>query len=176
MSGGGSRHIAESSKCSNPSHYAVHNSLTDEVINLSLSTRIYENTTVEWILPAVAAALSWPVSYVKLVVGQTVVTYAHRIRERTETYMKHFECADKVLIIQATKIPRPATFTDSYPILCLCDFGRCCCYCVNGCAGSGNSGCCRSGNCGHDCCESYQENPLGGRTGDPDDCCRVCGN
>ena len=53
---------------------------------------------------------------------------------------------------------------------------RCCCYCVNGCAGSGNSGCCRSGNCGHDCCESYQEDPLGALTGDPDDCCRVCGN
>ena len=142
-------------------HFEVRNALTGEVIDVHpCSTRIDENTTVEWILPEVAAKLSWPASYVRLMVAQTVVVYTHRIRDRNQTFMKNLDPTAEVLTLEAMKMPRPEFFEEASD-LCLCDFGGCCCYCMvpgpSVCNGCGNNGCCRSGNCGHGCCERYME-------------------
>ena len=157
-------------------HFEVCNALTGEVIDLRpCSTRIYGNTTLEWILLDVAAKLSWPVSHVRLSVGQTVVAYVHRLRDRTETFMDNLDPTAEVLTIYATKMPRPECFEEDLG-QCLCDFGGCCVvgapgickhatydrvtarWCTQGggamCRSCGNSGCCRCGNCGHLCCES----------------------
>ena len=152
---------------SRTNHFRVQNPVTGCVIDHRLSTRIHNNITLEWILPNVAEALSWPASHVQLIVGQTVVGRAQYSRDRTETFLSDFECTNGLLIIHAVKLPRPEAFTGSGPIVtCLCDFGGCCCFCEDGCAGSGNNGCCRSGNCGHECCES--DNPP------VEERCRLC--
>ena len=50
---------------------------------------------------------------------------------------------------------------------CLCNFGQCCVRCAVPssyvCWGCGNNGCCRTGDCGHQCCEDIDENtcPVG---------------
>ena len=157
---------------SGPSRFRVQNFLTGCVIDLrDHSTRIRYNTTLEFMLPIVAEALSWPVSHVQLIVGQTVVARAHDIRQRTETFMSNLECTDGVLIIQAVKLPRPDTFIvcdDGYAPCdtCLCDFGGCCLFCANGCAGSGSNSRCRNGDCRHACCASHNP-PV-------EDWCRLC--
>ena len=141
-------------------HFEVRNALTGKVIDVDpCSTRIDENTTVEWLLPKVAARLSWPCSYVRLVVAQTVVAFnPGRPSRKQKTFMKNIDPTAEVLTIEATKMPRPEFFEEDSG-LCLCDFGGCCCYgMVPGqsvCNGCGNNGCCRSGNCGHECCEHY---------------------
>ena len=69
-----SRQNLASLRRNNGRHFEVRNALTGEVIDLHpCSTRIDENTIVECILPYVAAKLSWPASYVRLMVAQTVV-------------------------------------------------------------------------------------------------------
>ena len=142
----------------NPRHFEVRNSVTGEIINVHpCSTRIYENTTLEWLLRWVAKKLSWPVTHVKLTVGQITVAYMHRIRDRTETCLKDCHCETGNLLILATRMQRPEVFSST---TCLCDFGGCCCECnvpaCFQCVGCGNNGCCRSRNCGHDCCERSQ--------------------
>ena len=92
-------------------HFEVRNALTGEVIDVHpCSTRIYENTTVEWILPKVADKLSWPASHMQLVVGQTVVEYTHRIRDATQTFMANLDPTAEVLILHARKMLRPEFF------------------------------------------------------------------
>ena len=149
----------------NGRHFEVRNALTGEVIDVHpCRTRIDENTIVEWLLPEVAAKLSWPASYVRLMVAETVVVYTHRIRDRNQTFMKNLDPTAEVLALHARKMPRPEYFEGVSELkLCLCDFGGCCCYCMvpeSGCNGCGNNGCCRSGNCSHECCERYDRNQF----------------
>ena len=120
-----------------------------------LTARVYDDTTVESLLPLVADKLSWPISHVQLVIGHTVVRRRHRIADRTRTLLKDFASANaEYPVVQAIKRPYPEFFPSG---LCICDFGGCCCECtVPGfyvCKGCGNNGCCRCGNCGHICCE-----------------------
>ena len=143
----------------NPRRFEVRNSLTgEEIILPRCSTKVHENTTLEWLLPQVAEVLAWRVSHVKLTVGQITVAYVHRIGARTETFLKDCPtCGTGVLSILATKMPRPEVFSAT---VCLCDFGGCCRECNVPadcpCVGCGNNGCCRSGSCGHDCCKRSQ--------------------
>ena len=131
------------------------------------STRVYENTTLEYILllNPIAHNLQWPVSHIALIVGQVVVKYIHRIARRSKTYILPLMAAKTQLItIQAYRLPRATSFSriqdvdadDNNFSECLCVFGVCCRKCqVAGssiCSGCGNNGCCRSQNCGHDCC------------------------
>ena len=131
------------------------------------STRVYENTTLEYILllNPIAHNLQWPVSHIALIVGQVVVKYIHRIARRSKTYILPLMAAKSHLItIQALRLPRATSFSglqdvdadDNNFSECLCVFGVCCRKCqVAGssiCSGCGNNGCCRSQNCGHDCC------------------------
>ena len=128
-----------------------------EVIPMtSCSSRINHNTTLEWILPYVAKKLSWPSEYVNLTSKGAVVAHVHEIRNRTQTFMSNLDPASPLLTIYARKLRRPELF-DLNHRLCLCDFDGCCRQCaVPGrlpCRGCGNNGCCRTGNCGHACCE-----------------------
>lgn len=141
--------------------FVIHDMETGlEVAIKRLSMRIYPETTVEWLMSYVAKALSWPISHVQLTVGSTSVKYIHRIKERSRTRLVTFLDEKQPLVIRATRLERPKRMEDG---LCLCDFGGCCVLCrVPGrreCKGCGNNGCCRSGNCGHRCCERNVKRP-----------------
>ena len=141
--------------------YVIHDTDTGLDMDIKrLSTRIYPETTVEWLLPYVAEGLQWPISHVQLTVGTTIVKYVHRIKERSMTPLVNFLDEKQLLVIHATRLRRPRRMGDG---LCLCDFGGCCVLCrVPGkrvCKGCGNNGCCRSGNCGHQCCERHVKRP-----------------
>ena len=108
--------------------FEVRNALTGEVIDVHpCCTRIYENTTVEWILPRVAAKLLWLASHVCLVVGTTVVEGPQQLRvennpqmrDETQTFMKHFDVFSPVLTFDAMKMPRPEFFWRSFRIRCM---------------------------------------------------------
>ncbi len=144
--------------------FQVINSLTGERIEVptSVDTRIHTVTTLERILPYVAESLRWPVSHVSLSAGGTTVKYIHRIKHRTVTRITELEMfqtsESQTFVIQATALQRPRTFTNEDEIIyCLCDFGGCCRRCrvpgARSCRGCGNNTCCRSQNCGHQCCE-----------------------
>ena len=151
-------------------HFRVINALNGCEIKLDndklkVSLRIYDNTTLEWLLPRVSEALEYPASHVRLTVGSTTVKYIHRISERKETRLVDLnqppDRCGRHLIIQAMKLQRPKSFLTSSS--CLCDFGGCCMQCMVPssvyCIGCGNNGCCRSQNCGHKCCEEGRQ-PL----------------
>ena len=128
-----------------------------EVIRMSsCSSRIYHNTTLEWILPYVAEQLSWPSEYVILISEGATVAHVHEIRDRTQTFMSDLDPASPLLTIYAWKLRRPELFDFNHR-LCLCDFGGCCRRCAvpgrSPCRGCGNNGCCRTGDCGHVCCK-----------------------
>jgi hypothetical protein len=144
--------------------FEVRCSRTGDCINMDpYSTRIDDNTTLEWILPQVAQELSCPIDYVELTAGTTCVRYVHRLKERTHTLMMDLNAFEDPLIIEAARLPRPQSFEDGGA--CLCAFGGCCCYCMAPgayvCSGCGNNCCCRSGNCGHQCCEHAEKHGLG---------------
>ena len=119
-------------------------------------SRIHEAVTLEGLLPDVATAMNWPVSHICLVVDNTIVKYIHRISERKRTRLLDLCSVGTECIVQAIKIGPPDKFLPEE--VCICDFGGCCCECMvasnRPCEGCGNDGCCRTGNCGHSCCES----------------------
>ena len=142
-------------------------SVTGITINLhQCSTRIHNNTTLEWILRYVAEQLEWPITHVELTAGDVCVRYIRLLRDQSKTFMMDLNVSEDPLIIVAKKLECPQSFgNDKDFVQCLCDFGGCCCYCmVPGayeCSGCGNTGLCRSGDCGHPCCERVQEHGLG---------------
>ncbi len=78
------------------------------------STRVYENTTLEYILllNPIAHNLQWPVSHIALIVGQVVVKYIHRIARHSKTYILPLMAAKSHLItIQALRLPRATSFS-----------------------------------------------------------------
>ena len=165
--------------------FQVIHSVTGAFLELPhVSTRIYDNTTLEWLLPYVARSLSWPISHVRLTAGGTTVKYILRIAHRTMTRIVDLNLSEtseaRPFVIQATLLPPPEDFLpadaeadDARLIrgLCLCDFRGCCRLCKKPglprrcvCSGCGNNGCCRSRNCGHTCCgEGIAERDLRSR-------------
>ena len=115
---------------------------------------------MEQLLSDVAEIISWLESHVRLIVGDVVVSYIHRLCDRTETFMVNLDPTSTPLTIQAVKLPRPEYF-DATSGQCLCDFGGCCCHCKKGCRGCGNNACCVLNSCGHECCNRY-DSRLGG--------------
>ena len=124
------------------------------------STRIDACTTLEWYIPYVAEALNWPAHKIRLCYGDVVVEYKHRINDRTHTRCMELLAlglSSEDLVVNVVKLPL-GSFAEEGD--CACDLGRgsCCLLCrVAGpqpCDGCGNTGCCRSGSCGHSCCES----------------------
>ena len=47
-----------------------------------VSTRIYDNTTIGWLLPKVAEQVEWPASHIRLAVGDQVFEHAPLIENR----------------------------------------------------------------------------------------------
>ena len=72
--------------------FEVRHSVSGSLVNVGckVSTRIFENTTLEWLLPVVAEALEVDLSGVRLVVGDTVCEYHHRIAGRSQTFLRHY--------------------------------------------------------------------------------------
>jgi len=142
-------------------------SVTGIPINLhQCSTRIHDNTTLEWIHPYVAEQLDWPITHVELTAGDVCVRYIRLLRDQSKTFMMDLNVSEDPLIIVAKKLECPQSFGNEEDFAqCLCDFGGCCCYCMvpgeNVCSGCGNTGDCRAGNCGHLCCERVQKYGLG---------------
>ena len=123
-----------------------------------LSTRIYYNTTVGWLLPAVAGLVQWPASHVQLIIGGE--TFSHG--ETQSKLLKQFKAdGNDVVHITVTRLSPPCEYSE---LDCVCDFDGCCVgvgvlgRCDHTGSGSwcvqcGNNGTCRSGSCGHKCCE-----------------------
>ena len=131
-------------------------SCTGEEIKTKVSTKIYENSTLEGLIPYVAESMSWHSEFVELSVGNTTARYTHRKADQSHTLLKHIQAHGmSKLRITASPLPRPETFTGSDSRYCLCDFHDCCLTCVrceSGCDYCGSDACCRCGNCGHRCC------------------------
>ena len=66
-----------------PYRLKVINAETGRAIEGRWCNKIYENTSVEWLLRLVAEELDWPPRYVELTIGQTIVGLARRGSERT---------------------------------------------------------------------------------------------
>ena len=137
-----------------PYRLKVINAETGRAIEGRWCNKIYENTSVEWLLRLVAEELDWPPRYVELTIGQTIVGLARRGSERT-LLKDYVSFNEEHVLLQAIKCPRPEFFDDQG--LCMCNFGGCCRDCMVParfvCTGCGNNGCCQAGNCGHQCCE-----------------------
>jgi hypothetical protein len=133
----------------------------EEVPTGHLSTLIYDNTTVGWLLPRVAGLVQWPASHVQLIIGGETFSHVQLLKGRSEKLLKDFEADGDgdVVHITVTRLSPPCEYSECE---CLCDFDGCCVVGVHGrcdhtgsgwCFHCGNNGTCRSGSCGHKCCE-----------------------
>ena len=131
-------------------------------------TRVDELSTLEEFLRPVAQALDWRVSHISLTLNHVTVAYTARISQRTRTNILSLvsdrDDSLEPVTVTVYKFPPPTDFRDYAG--CMCDFGGCCCNCSvqssTECWGCGNNGCCRSGNCGHPCCEIAEVRPNQG--------------
>ena len=142
---------------------------------------ITEHMDIASVFSAIADVVNWPVNYLSLVIGHRHFEYIHRIawRDRTTLMALREECLanntirraeDAKLTIQVVSRGPPDMFWRG----CICDFpGHGCCItgriddlkpqCQQslqwgeeshwGCWWCGEDGCCRTGACGHACCE-----------------------
>jgi hypothetical protein len=124
-----------------------------------VSTRVRENTSLEWFLPYVAEAVEWPIDHIALHTLGVTVRYVHRFRDRTATLLEDLASTaghqDRIIPVVVELLPPPLIYNGVGH--CVCDFWGCCCLCsvpsASICEGCGNNGCCRAGDCGHPCCE-----------------------
>ena len=148
------------------------------------SGRIYQETDISWVLRIAGELIDWPLGSLSLVVGRRTFKWCHRIalRDRTSLLKLRAECVKEGVIHPAGTL-KIGVVLDAPPERfergsCICDFRGYGC-CVTGrtdgwsrcceqimqrgleahyeCRLCGNNGCCRSGNCGHPCCEEYDE-------------------
>jgi hypothetical protein len=145
-----------------------------------VSTRVHEHTPLEWFLPYVAKAVEWPVDYIALHAFGATARQRHKSRGWPATLLHDLAGAaghqGRIITVAVELLPPPAVY--SGPAGCICDFGGCCRLCfvpsTGGCVGCGNNGCCRSGDCGHPCCESLVDGwPPGGTDGRDRRCDRL---
>jgi hypothetical protein len=133
--------------------FAIYYMSGEQVPTGRLSTRIDDNTTVGWLLQIVAGLVQWPASHVQLIIGGETFSHVQFLKGRSPKLLSDFEADGDVVHITVTRLSPPC---------CLCDFAGCCVVGVLGrcdhtgsgwCFHCGNNGTCRSGSCGHKCCE-----------------------
>ena len=61
-----------------PTHFEVR-AASGQVVHMESDTRIHQNTTIQWVIRAVSRATKWPLSYIRIMVGQAVYQYSHRL-------------------------------------------------------------------------------------------------
>ena len=130
--------------------------------------KVRDHSELEWYLQFVSEALQWPVDHLKFVVKDRngedrIVEYIHRISKRSHTRLLDlFLETDDCIHVSVQLLPPPSDYSNLRH--CICDFGSCCTLCMvpgrYGCQGCGNTGCCRSGNCGHPCCEKADRGEI----------------
>ena len=157
-----------------------------EVIALrDYSSRIVQETDISWDFRIAAELLDWPPGSLSIEVGGRRFKWCHRIalRDRTTLLELRVGCVRKgameptdTLTLVVVPHDPPEKFEREEG--CICDFrGHGCCVTGRtdgvsqcreqimqrgqeahyGCRWCGEGGCCRSGNCGHPCCEEAQE-------------------
>ena len=139
---------------------------TGEVIPLSshIATKVYSHCPVEWYFDAVSTALDWPTSHISFMVTDNCHkrhVLKHFIRKVlcSNTLLTDLQCdTEKVVWVDVVKEASPKDYSGL--CRCACDFGSCCQLCMvpscRECDGCGNNGCCRTGDCGHNCCEQAE--------------------
>ena len=122
--------------------------------------RVKEYTTLRDVFLACSQALSWPCEFMTLIIDDQVFDFPRLISRQGHLDMKVIDVVqpqplDEILVRYHLQIP--SNFQDpNAQGYCLCNFGGCCKLCkVPGgeiCSGCGNNGCCRSNDCGCECC------------------------
>jgi len=133
----------------------------------SWTTKIRYESTVEEYFDAMHKTLRWPRGFfhflVKTRAGEDVIVKdIHRIRDRTRTMMRDLQQElDENVTVRVVLLQPPDVYDAG---LCACCFGSCCLLCNTPkdrpCDGCGNTGCCRTGDCGHECCEDCHEGRM----------------
>ena len=136
----------------------------DDLLLPYCSTRVQAHVTVEWYFKYVAELLQWPSEFIRLLVtgldgNSRILRYTRLLREQSRTPLTSLQQeADADIWVAVLPVAAPSDFSQAAcQGLCICDFGGCCRRCSvpysSRCCGS--DGCCRAGNCGHKCCESF---------------------
>ena len=123
---------------------------------------IYSDSLVEDLIEPCSAHLDWPTTHLQLAVAGHTFTQPLQRRGQTRTQfcaiLKPKELMQPVVVTVIKQLPPEDFSAPNAQSLCICHFGGCCklCRCPGGgiCPGCGNNGCCRSNNCGCDCCKS----------------------
>ena len=123
----------------------------------NISMRVDTHTYLEWFLRDVANAVDRPQAYIRLHVFDRSVQHVPQDKTRTMLLAlaeHHEQDPHEPIHVMVELLPPPPSYTST---LCLCDFGGYCRLCRvpsnTICGGCSNKGCCRCGNCGHECCE-----------------------
>ena len=134
-----------------------------------ICTKVRDYVTVEWYFPHVAEVLERPKTFIRLVVlgldGESRVVKGTRLlREQSHTLLTSLQQdTEGDIWVGVLLDAAPSDYTQAAcQGLCICDFGGCCrrCSVPGSTACCGSNGCCRAGDCGHKCCESFGDEPT----------------
>ena len=122
--------------------------------------QVYPHMTIADLFDACGHALKWPQKFMTLMIGEdgmTIFGYHSEQPYRDEWFLLNFFSASLEEIKITIFLHMPTNIRGGEAKgFCLCYFGGCCkrCYVPSNeiCWGCGNNGCCRSKNCGCECC------------------------
>ena len=123
-------------------------------------TKVRKESEAEWYFQWIAELVQRPQGFFRFVVTDVggdshVLEWKLRICERSHTPMTNLTKEDDGTVwIAVVEKDAPRDYAD-FKGLCVCDFGGCCKFCGDDVPSRccGTNGCCRAGNCGHECCE-----------------------
>ena len=116
-----------------------------------------------WICEACCQALAWPREFMTVTVNDESFNFPRLRRQQEHLHRRLLDIVETSQreIVVTYYLRMPSNFRD--PIAngyCLCAFGGCCKLCIypssEVCGGCGNNGCCRTDNCGDECCEGEE--------------------
>ena len=130
----------------------------DEIFLPGICMKVRPHSEVEWYFSHIAPLLICPQEFISFVVTDVagdihVIRYKRLISEGSHTLLTSLKKEADGTVCVAVKCDEAPT---DYPTgSCVCDFGGCCRLCGSNvpreCCGT--DGCCRSAECGHECCE-----------------------
>ena len=131
----------------------------DEIFLPGICMKVRPHSEVEWYFSHIAPLLICPQEFISFVVTDVagdihVIRYKRLISEGSHTLLTSLKKEADGTVCVAVKCDEAPT---DYPTgLCVCDFGHGCCRLCGSnvpreCCGT--DGCCRSAECGHECCE-----------------------
>jgi hypothetical protein len=133
-----------------------------------ICTRVRKDNTAEWYFQHVAAVLDHPMYFLRFVFVTDMDGESRSIRcrrllsEQSHTLLTSIrQERDGEVWVSVVKDDPPSDYGQgACQGFCVCDFGGCCRLCLVPssviCRACGNNGCCRTGNCGHECCENHE--------------------